>query len=148
MRLKRLSARLPLILCRRMRRNEYQTSSGQSCNRRKPFTALENTNLHKTGKEVVLETSGDPFFDAEGKLAGYRGIDRNITERKRNEEKLNYTLSLLEATIESTADGILVVDRQGRIVRYNQKFAEMWNIPRHIMESRDDNRPYHQSLNN
>jgi PAS domain S-box-containing protein len=105
----------------------------------KPFAAMENSNLHKSGKEVVLETSGIPIFDAEGKLAGYRGIDRNITERKRNEEKLNHTLSLLEATIESTADGILVVDRQGRIVRYNQKFLEIWNIPRHVLESRNDN---------
>ena len=106
---------------------------------RMPFTALENTNLHKSGKQVILETSGIPIFNAEGELAGYRGIDRNITERKRSEEKLNHTLSLLEATIESTADGILVVDRQGRMVKYNQKFAEMWNIPRHILESRDDN---------
>jgi len=104
----------------------------------KPFTALENSNFHKTGKEVILETSGVPVFNEEGILAGYRGIDRNITERKRNEEKLSHTLSLLDATIESTADGILVVDMQGRIVKYNQKFAEMWNIPRHILESRDD----------
>jgi PAS domain-containing protein len=88
-----------------------------------PFTALENINLHKSGKPVILETSGIPIFNAEGELAGYRGIDRDITERKRSEEKLNHTLSLLEATIESTADGILVVDTQGRIVRYNQKFA-------------------------
>jgi PAS domain S-box-containing protein len=104
-----------------------------------PFTALENTNLHKNGQEVILETSGIPIFNAEGELGGYRGIDRNITERKRSEEKLNHTLSLLNATIESTADGILVVDRQGRMVKYNQKFAEMWNIPRHILESQNDN---------
>ena len=106
---------------------------------RMSFSALENTNLHKSGKPVILETSGIPIFNAEGELTGYRGIDRNITERKRSEEKLNHTLSLLEATIESTADGILVVDTQGRIVKYNQKFAEMWNLPRHILESRDDN---------
>jgi PAS domain S-box-containing protein len=106
---------------------------------RRPFTAVENTNLHKNGKEMILETSGIPIFNAKGELAGYRGIDLNITERKRSEEKLNHTLSLLEATIESTADGILVVDRQGRMVKYNQKFAKMWNIPRHILESRNDN---------
>jgi PAS domain S-box-containing protein len=73
-------------------------------------------------------------------ISGNGKIGRDITERKSNEEKLNHTLSLLEATIESTADGILVVDRQGRIVRYNQKFSQMWNIPRHILESREDNR--------
>jgi len=38
------------------------------------------------------------------------------------------SLSLLEATLESTADGILVVDRSGKIVRYNQKFVDMWQL--------------------
>jgi PAS domain S-box-containing protein len=47
------------------------------------FSLFENTNLHRDGREIVLETSGVPFFDADGRLAGYRCIDRNITERKR-----------------------------------------------------------------
>ena len=46
----------------------------------KPFTALENINLHKSGKEVILETSGIPIFNAEGKLAG---ISRNRPEHHR-----------------------------------------------------------------
>ncbi|MBL7120108.1 MAG: MEKHLA domain-containing protein [Dehalococcoidia bacterium] len=53
-----------------------------------PFARLENTNLDKDGRLVVLETSGVPFFDADGRLCGYRGIDRDITERKRAEEAL------------------------------------------------------------
>ena len=56
----------------------------------KPFSLLENVNLHKNGSRVVLETSGVPFFDAAGKLKGFRGIDRNITERKRAEETIRY----------------------------------------------------------
>ncbi len=52
--------------------------------------------------------------------------------------ELENSLSLLRATLESTADGILVVDRAGKIVTYNQKFVDMWNIPASIMESRDD----------
>jgi PAS domain S-box-containing protein len=47
------------------------------------FSLFENTNLHRDGREIVLETSGVPFFDADGRLAGYQCIDRNITERKR-----------------------------------------------------------------
>ena len=49
----------------------------------KPIIALENIGLHKDGHPVVLETSGLPFRDAEGNFKGYRGIDRDITERKR-----------------------------------------------------------------
>jgi len=52
-----------------------------------PFKGLENKNLHRNGRLVVLETSGVPIFDDDGNLAGYRGIDRDITERKESEVK-------------------------------------------------------------
>ena len=50
------------------------------------------------------------------------------------------TASLLQATLESTADGILVVDTEGSMVSFNRKFIEMWSIPESIVESRDDDR--------
>jgi PAS domain S-box-containing protein len=53
------------------------------------FKALENVNVHKDGSRVVLETSGVPVYDAEGKFSGFRGIDRDISERKAAEEKIN-----------------------------------------------------------
>jgi PAS domain S-box-containing protein len=56
--------------------------------RRQPFHALENTNRHRDGRLVVLETSGVPFFDDNGSLLGYRGVDRDITARKNAEEAL------------------------------------------------------------
>lgn len=54
---------------------------------RKPIAMLENTNLHKDGRHVVLETSGVPIIDEAENLTGYRGIDRDITERKQAEEE-------------------------------------------------------------
>jgi PAS domain S-box-containing protein len=54
--------------------------------------------------------------------------------------RASLAVSLLKATFESTADGILVVDRQGRTVSANRKFADMWRIPDEILESRDDDR--------
>ena len=64
---------------------------------RKPFDRLENANLHKDGRRVVLETSGVPFFDANGNLRGYHGIDRDITERKQAESIRQMRQEELEA---------------------------------------------------
>ena len=62
---------------------------------RKSFEGLENTNIHKDGRHVLLETSGVPIFDTEGNLSGYRGIDRNITRRKLAEEALQRRTDVL-----------------------------------------------------
>jgi diguanylate cyclase (GGDEF)-like protein/PAS domain S-box-containing protein len=56
----------------------------------KPFTLLENVNLHKNGSRVLLETSGVPFFDGTGRFRGYRGIDRDITARKQAEATIEF----------------------------------------------------------
>ena len=56
--------------------------------RQEPFSRLENTNLHKDGHTVILETSGVPIFGSDGSFKGYRGIDRDITERKKTEQAL------------------------------------------------------------
>jgi PAS domain S-box-containing protein len=58
---------------------------------RKSFSGLENTNISKEGQKVVLETSGVPIFDNNGRFSGYRGIDRNVTERKHLESKLHHS---------------------------------------------------------
>ncbi len=57
---------------------------------KKPFSMLANTNIHRDGREVVIETSGVPVLDDEGNLLGYRGIDRDITERSVLYERLKH----------------------------------------------------------
>ena len=47
---------------------------------------------------------------------------------------LEESISLLQATLESTADGILVVDRDGNFISFNRRFAEMWKIPEAILD--------------
>lgn len=62
---------------------------------------LENVNIHKNGTKVVLETSGVPVFNEEGEFMGYRGVDRDITQRKIQQKKLQErTIELSQANKE------------------------------------------------
>ncbi|MDP1854108.1 MAG: PAS domain-containing protein [Candidatus Omnitrophota bacterium] len=65
-------------------------------------------------------------------------IYSDATARKQIEESLKQSYSLLSATLESTADGILVVDVHGRVSSFNQKFLELWRIPKTIVDRLDD----------
>jgi len=56
-------------------------------------------------------------------------IVRDVTERKRTEKQQKYALSLLTATLESTAEGILSLTCFSDVLAYNQKFLQMWDIP-------------------
>lgn len=62
-----------------------------------------------------------------------------FTKRKQAETEIENSLSLLRATIESTADGILIVNDEGKMVGLNQRFIDMWRIPESIVASHDDN---------
>ncbi|MBI5612437.1 MAG: EAL domain-containing protein [Gammaproteobacteria bacterium] len=89
---------------------------------RRPFERLENVNLRKDGGRVVLETSGVPIFDRDGRLAGYRGIDRDITERVRAQAKLKHLAYHDELTdlpnrallLDRLRQGLLETARQDR----------------------------------
>lgn len=52
------------------------------------FNGMINRNIHKNGSEIIIESSGVPIFDKNGQLVGYRGIDRDITERQKTETEL------------------------------------------------------------
>ena len=75
------------------------------------------------------EIQGEQLFSA---------MARNLSGRKEYEDQLAESVSLLRATIESSASGMLVVDRQGKITTYNNRFLEMWRIPAEIMNHGDD----------
>ena len=72
-----------------------------------PFVSLENSNVHKNGNIVVMETSGVPIFTDDGELLGYRGIDRDITERKRAEEVLRKSEEKLTRSSKMESLGLL-----------------------------------------
>jgi len=48
---------------------------------------------------------------------------------RQKDKQLEHALSLLDATIEGVSDGILVIDREGRVTHLNQRFARMFHLP-------------------
>jgi two-component system cell cycle sensor histidine kinase/response regulator CckA len=59
------------------------------------FKAMETGSWDSGGRPTVLETSGVPFFDTNGGLCGYRGVSRDITERRQAEDELAQSHDLL-----------------------------------------------------
>ncbi len=91
----------------------------------KPFSSLENVILHKTGRLVIFETSGVPIFDQNGTFRGYRGIDRDITQRKQSEEAMENLRRQRELFLNSAGEGILGLDPQGNHTFVNPAAAKM-----------------------
>jgi two-component system cell cycle sensor histidine kinase/response regulator CckA len=69
---------------------------------------------------------------------GARRLADQVTHRKRSEDALQNSHSLLVATLESTADGILVVDTAGKVISFNRSLLELWRIPETLIATRDD----------
>ncbi len=93
-----------------------------------PFSAIENRNLRKDGREVVLETSGVPVFTKDGLFTGFRGIDRDITERKRTEEALQQSEERYRAIIENLQDVYFRVDRENCITMASPSATTMFRL--------------------
>ncbi|MED3963150.1 bifunctional diguanylate cyclase/phosphodiesterase [Niallia taxi] len=89
-----------------------------------PIKSLENINLHRDGHEVILETSGSPIINADGKCIGYRGIDRDITLRKQQERRQQQLLDIIEAS----PDFIATLDTAGNSLYYNPAARKMLGI--------------------
>ncbi len=77
-----------------------------------PITNLENINVHKDGHLVYLETSGVPFFSPNGELLGYRGIDRDINERRLAEEELKKHRDHLEDLVKELTNELAATQEE------------------------------------
>jgi len=91
---------------------------------RRPFERQEHVYLAKDGRLITIETSGVPFFDADGIFLGYRGIDRDITERKHAEKQLANAQAFLQSVIDGVADLIMVFGSDYRVKLMNKAARE------------------------
>lgn len=90
-----------------------------------PFHNLVNTNIHKDGHEVVIESSGTPIFDEKGRFLGYRGIDRDVTLRKKTADELQKSKTRLQNILETSSEWIWEIDLHGRHTYSNNAIIEL-----------------------
>ncbi|MEJ7914080.1 MAG: PAS domain S-box protein, partial [Chitinophagaceae bacterium] len=82
--------------------------------------------------------SGSPKFGPDGRFEGMIGTVVDVHDEKTANEALSYRKALLEAHNEASADGIILIGKEGKIVSYNQRFVEIWAIPQTILDSTND----------
>jgi len=90
----------------------------------KPFMFLETANLHKDGHQVVFETSGKPFFNADGKLLGFRGVARDVTERNQARKALRESEEKFRSFMETASDLMYITDKDGTLTYVNESMAK------------------------
>jgi len=81
-----------------------QPAFADLANRREVFHNLENDVLTRDGRRLTMLTSGIPIYDLHGHWSGYRGIDEDITERKRLQAELDHHHENLEALVQTRTD--------------------------------------------
>lgn len=83
------------------------------------FKGHENIALHKNGRHVHLETSGIPIFDIKGDFAGYRGIDRDVTEKNSIESALRNSQQKLTQHLRNTPMAYIEWDSNFEVIEWN-----------------------------
>jgi len=115
---------------------------------KKPFDAVEAFQLAHalTEKWWLHQESGRKMEELEGRVArrtreiqqANLALQMEVTEHKRAQEELQWKTAFLEAQVNSTTEGILVVDPQGRKILQNQKMIALFQIPQPIADDPDD----------
>lgn len=91
---------------------------------RQPINPIENVNIRKDGSHVILETKGVPFFSDTGEYLGYRGIDRDITKRKKAQEEVRESEERYRDLFENASDLLQIVSPDGQILYVNRAWRE------------------------
>jgi PAS domain S-box-containing protein len=102
------------------------------------------------GNKLFITLFSGRTKNIKGQTSGSQGVLYDITAKKElanlreMEQKLRRSEDLLRGTLESTADGILVVDEKGCLSHVNNRFAKIWNVPKEIYQQQNNQKLFEQ----
>jgi PAS domain S-box-containing protein len=116
---------------RGMRKSSKAGSSKNPAGRIKGLHPTPESEPASTGKKsrLIKVQTGNQNWEGEAPVTGIQPDAR---------VELEYSNSLLQAALDSTADGLLIVDKNGQISQFNRKFRELWSIPESVLAGRQD----------
>jgi PAS domain S-box-containing protein len=103
-----------------------------------PWMVFEKRYLRPEGTIVWGRVNVAAIRDSDEKFIGACAMIADVTEQRASIEQQTHLNSLLEATIDATNDGLIVVDASGKIMASNLRFAELWQMPDELIDARDD----------
>jgi PAS domain S-box-containing protein len=114
------------------------TKAFEACVRDGTPYDLELQIITINGRRVWVRVIAEASRDAAGVVRGVHGALQDISERKLAEEELQRKTALMEAQVDSSLDGMVVVNEQGQKILQNQRFVDLWETPSHIADDPDD----------
>ena len=109
--------------------NLYKTAT--SGNGFSDTVSIEILHIHKNGSHIPCEIKISLLLNSSNELTGFLGITRDISDRKKAEEKLSMQRNLLKSTIDSMYDMFFIKDTEGHFIECNPSFCNFMGIPRH-----------------
>ena len=92
----------------------------------------ETVVLHADGRSLLVERRVSPLTLGNGDLVYVVSL-RDLGPLRRIEDRLELVLAEMQATLESTVDGIMVCSLDGVITVRNRQFAELWDLPEALL---------------
>src|SRR5271157_5971905 len=96
----------------------------------KPERGIFYKLIRKDGTTLFVETSGFPLQNPKGEIVGFRGVGRDITERRQMEEALRQSEEKYRTIIENIQDGYFEVDLAGNFTFANESLCEIYGYPK------------------
>ncbi|MBU0548958.1 MAG: PAS domain S-box protein, partial [Candidatus Omnitrophica bacterium] len=117
-------------------RDEIKKITAEIIKENKTFYEFYNRNVHKNGTTVWFSTSGIPMLDKEGKLIGYRGVDMDITQRKKIEKTLEKERQEQQIILDAAPAIIFYKDTENRFIRINKALADATGLAKEKIEGK------------